>query len=357
MTLIEALSGFLILATVITWLPFSHWSVRGFDFPRLQILSLGLVLIICTLILWSDEWSVFRVFTFIGLVLAMADQLRMILPFTPLWKKHVKKVKQPLPEQQISVIVSNVLTPNRQYDALVNLIEKHQPDVVLTLETDTTWQQQLSVIEADYPHRVNVPLENLYGMHLYSRLVLQKTEVKYLLKDDIPSIHTEVVLRSGQVVQVYCLHPEPPSPTEASTSTLRDAELLIVGREVEARNLTTIVMGDLNDVAWSRTSRLFQKISSLKDPRIGRRFINTFHAKYPFMRWSLDHLYHSPDFELVEIKRLPHMGSDHFPVFSRLQLQPHLSAVTTSEATPEEVQEAKEKIKEGIELSKEEAVQ
>ena len=83
MTLIEALSGFLILATVITWLPFSHWSVRGFDFPRLQILSLGLVLIICTLILWSDEWSVFRVFTFIGLVLAMADQLRMILPFTP----------------------------------------------------------------------------------------------------------------------------------------------------------------------------------------------------------------------------------------------------------------------------------
>jgi hypothetical protein len=37
MTLIEALSGFLILATVITWLSFSHWSVRGFDFPRLQI--------------------------------------------------------------------------------------------------------------------------------------------------------------------------------------------------------------------------------------------------------------------------------------------------------------------------------
>jgi hypothetical protein len=54
----------------------------------------------------------------------MADQLRMILPFTPLWKKHVKKVKQPLPEQQISVIVSNVLTPNRQYEALVNLNRK-----------------------------------------------------------------------------------------------------------------------------------------------------------------------------------------------------------------------------------------
>ncbi len=50
------------------------------------------------------------------------------------------------------------------------------------------------MIEGDYPHRVNVQLENLYGMHLYSRLALQNTEVKYLLKDDIPSIHTEVVL-------------------------------------------------------------------------------------------------------------------------------------------------------------------
>lgn len=64
-------------------------------------------------------------------------------------------------------------------------------------------------IEGDYPYRVPVPLDNLYGMHLYSRLPLSNTEVKFILSDEIPSIHTTVTLRSGMPVQLYCLHPKP----------------------------------------------------------------------------------------------------------------------------------------------------
>ncbi|WP_432209736.1 endonuclease/exonuclease/phosphatase family protein [Acinetobacter variabilis] len=350
------------MAIVVIWLSFwsliprDEWWIRGADFPRLQILVLGFIAFVLFLLV-DHPWTAFNQLLFVGLIAALAYQLKMVLPYTFVWKKQVKQVKQDQldPDRQISLIVSNVLTTNTKYHLLIEQIQTHQPDLVLTLETDQAWQDALAVIEPDYPYRVPVPLDNLYGMHLYSKLELSETEVKFILSDEIPSIHTKVLLRSGQPVQLYCLHPKPPSPTEAKDSTLRDAELLIVGDQIKDLDESCIVMGDLNDVAWSRTTRLFQRISGLLDPRVGRRYVNTFHADYPLLRWSLDHVFHSTDFALVHMERLKHVGSDHFPVYLVLQtgrvFEHHQEEL---EKTDQDDQEAKEAIQEGIEKAEKE---
>lgn len=351
-----------ILAIIVIWLSFwsliprDEWWIRGTDFPRLQILVLGFIAFILFLLV-DHPWNWLNQLLFIGLMAALAYQLKMVLPYTFIWKKQVKQVKQDQldPQRQISLVVSNVLTTNTKYHLLIEQIQIHQPDLVLTLETDQNWQNALSVIEADYPYRVPVPLDNLYGMHLYSKLELSETEVKFILSDEIPSIHTTVILRSGQAVQLYCLHPKPPSPTEAKDSTLRDAELLIVGDQIKDLDESCIVMGDLNDVAWSRTTRLFQRISGLLDPRVGRHYVNTFHADYPFFRWSLDHVFHSTDFALVHMERLPHVGSDHFPVFLVLQTGRVFEHIQEElEQTDEDEQEAQKAIEEGIQKAEKE---
>ncbi|TCB72294.1 endonuclease [Acinetobacter sp. ANC 4216] len=351
-----------IIAVLVIWLTFwsliprNEWWIRGADFPRLQILFLGVIAFILLLV-WDQPWNLTRKIIFIGLMAALAYQLKMVLPYTFIWKKQVKHVRkhQLNPDRQISLIISNVLTTNNKYQLLLEQIQKYQPDLVLTLESDRVWQKALSVIEKDYPYRVPVPLDNLYGMHLYSCLELKDTEVKFILSDEIPSIHTTVILRSGQPVQLYCLHPKPPSPTEAKDSTLRDAELLIVGDQIKDLDESCIVMGDLNDVAWSRTTRLFQRISGLLDPRVGRHFVNTFHADYPLLRWSLDHIFHSTDFALVRMKRLPHIGSDHFPVYVVLQTGRIFEQVQEElEQTDADEREAHETIKEGIEKAEKE---
>ena len=353
---IEILAGVVIWLSFWSLIPRDEWWFRGADFPRLQIFAVGIVALLL-LLFWDGEWGSTREFILILLIAALAFQLKMVLPYTFLWKKQVVQVRsdQLDPKRQISILVSNVLTPNDQYHLLIGQIQKHQPDLVLTLETDQTWQNELSSIEQDYPYRVPVPLDNLYGMHLYSKLKLVDTDVKFILSDEIPSIHTTAILPSGQPVKLYCLHPKPPSPTEAKDSTLRDAELLIVGDTIKDLDESTIVMGDLNDVAWSRTTRLFQRISGLLDPRVGRKYVNTFHADYKFLRWSLDHLFHSTDFALVHMKRLAHIGSDHFPIYVVLQTDRIFEQIQEElEQTDTDEQEAQEAIQDGIEKAEKE---
>ena len=159
-------------------------------------------------------------------------------------------------------------------------------------------------------------------MLLFRRLPLIDAGVKFLVKDDVPSIHAVVRLPSGDEVTLRCLHPRPPAPGESDRSTERDAELLIVAKELEGQVRPAIVVGDLNDVAWSRTNALFQKISGLLDPRVGRGFYSTFNANWPLIRFPLDHAFASRHFRLAEFAVLPHVGSDHFPVFARLTLTP-----------------------------------
>ena len=357
------LAGFIAFVTIWGLLPLDNWWVRGVEFPRIQIMFLGFAAWLGMVIFWSD-WQLGQWLLFIVLSSALAFQLRMVLPYTILWKKEVLTAKD-MPNghaHQLKIMVSNVLTPNDETQKLVELVKDKRPDILITLETDKKWEKALNQIEANYPYTVKVPLDNLYGMHLYSKLELIDPEVKYLMIDDIPSIHTQLRLQGGQVIWLYCLHPMPPSPTEADKSTTRDAELLMVGKHIKENKQTAILAGDLNDVAWSKTTRRFQRISGLLDPRIGRHFINTFHVKYPFLRWALDHIFHSACFTLVDIQRMPSIGSDHFPVMTTLQYEPEQASKQQSNAPTEkaeDVKEAKNTIeagkKEGCKVSKEHA--
>lgn len=328
---------FALIPTIASITRFDSWWVRGFDFPRLQIsvITLFIILLVSLSLDFSMAWHYVLVTL---LVLSFFYQAIKIYPYTFFAKKQVLRFRGDDDRRLVSVLVSNVLTTNKKYEKLLNLVRRKEPDLLLTLETDKVWEEQLSVLEKDYPYSVKIPQDNLYGMHLYSRLQLEDIQVKFLVTEEIPSIHGKVLLRCGEKVNIHCLHPKPPSPTEDLTSTNRDAELLQVGKKISGQP-ATLVIGDLNDVAWSRTTALFQKLSGLLDPRIGRGFYNTFHTGYPVFRWPLDHVFHTGDFSLIELRRLPHIGSDHFPIYIKLNYEPRIEDL---QEKPEAVDEEEE---------------
>ncbi|MDN2664140.1 endonuclease/exonuclease/phosphatase family protein [Psychromonas sp. 14N.309.X.WAT.B.A12] len=306
----------------VTFAPFSpsnHWISRVWEFPRVQIAVITLVLMFASSFIDSPVLCLVLLITN---ALLTSYQLMWIFPYTRLCTKQVPKSSGIQGQPSIKIMTSNVLMPNRQVNKLIDLVNHHQPDVLVTLETDLWWETQLASIHKDYPYRVNHPLDNLYGMHLYSKYALEDIQVLELIEKDIPSIHCYLILNEDTKIKCHFLHPAPPSPTENDTSTPRDKELLVIAKQIAKKTEATIVTGDLNDVAWSPTTKAFRQISGLKDPRIGRGMFNTFHADYPFLRWPLDHIFHSEHFTLSKIERMPSVSSDHFPLLSELIYDP-----------------------------------
>lgn len=316
------------LVIVATLLPLSRsdaWWVRGFDFPRLQILAL-LALVGVGLALTSDISDGLRALLLWALAACAFHQLWMMYPYLPIAREQVQSSRGAPADSSLRMLTANVLMTNHQAERLLAIVRDADPDLILMVETDAWWQRQLGVLRRSHPHAVEQPQDNTYGMLLYSRLPLIDPKVEFLVQPDIPSIHCGVRLRSGVTVALHGVHPRPPFPTEDERSAERDAELLLVGKRIRQQPAPVVVMGDLNDVAWSRTNDLFQDISGLLDPRIGRGFFNTFHAKLPFLRFPLDHFFHSNDFRLLDFRRLPAFGSDHFPVLIALSHEPQAQA-------------------------------
>jgi len=301
--------------TIAPLYPSNHWLARIWEFPRVQISAISLCLV-------AASFFISNTYTQLTLIiinaLASLYQLIWIFPYTKLYPIQVAKSTTDSNNIPIKIMTSNVLMPNHAATKLLTLVNQHQPDVLITLETDNWWETALRPLHIDYPYRVNQALDNLYGMHLYSKYPLAEIEVLNLIEEDIPSIHCYLQLTDKIKIKCHFLHPAPPSPTENATSTPRDKELLLIAKKVATKTEPTIVTGDLNDVAWSPTTRAFRQISGLKDPRIGRGMFNTFHADYFFLRWPLDHIFHSEHFELNKIQRLPSINSDHFPLLSEL---------------------------------------
>ncbi|WP_032096659.1 MULTISPECIES: endonuclease/exonuclease/phosphatase family protein [unclassified Alteromonas] len=316
-----SLSMFFITVSAVPLLPSSHWLVRVWEFPRLQLavlIAVTLITLLCYNGLSLPPWLLVTLVS--GLSISLLYQAIWILPYTPFYRKEVNKDVNPQKERIISILSSNVYMPNSNYHKLIEHIHTKKPDFVVTLESNEKWERALKPIEKDYPFTQFCSLENLYGMHLYSKYEFVEHTLRFLVEDDVPSVKITIMI-DGERVTLQFLHPKPPSPTENEYARPRDIELNIVGQEVAQTSGPIIVAGDLNDVAWSPTTRKFKKISGLLDPREGRGFYNTFHAHYPLIKWPLDHVFHSSHFALVDLERLSDIGSDHYPLYTELVLK------------------------------------
>lgn len=346
------LQAFGLVAILFTLLPFiaaDYWWIRIFDFPHIQLTILTLVALVTYFIKFNIKFIEDYIFVLV-LGGCFAFQLLKILPYLPSGNYELLDATPEANGPVIKFYIANVLQDNENPNKLIREIKKKDADVLLFMETNNRWKNDLEETVKNYQHRIEVPFDNTYGMLFYSKFPIRNGEVRFLVDDSIPSIHTILQLPAGEEIQLYFIHPTPPMPQHNPSSTDRDAEMMMVAKMANNNPLPVIVGGDFNDVAWSQTTQLFKSISELLDPRVGRGFYNTFNAKNSVMRWPLDHFFASDEFRLIKMELGEDIDSDHFPAYFEVKLETENAAEQSpQESTPREKEEANESIQEARE--------
>lgn len=317
------ISCLVILASLLSlFYDLPYWYSKVLDFPRLQYLILAtLCLILVAGLMRKWKWP--SILLVAGLLTAIYIQAVRIYPY---WfgDKAVPDVSENFSEEDsFSLLLMNVLITNRESDKILEAVRTADPDILLAMEVDQWWVEELAILKEDYPYVMEQPNDEAYGMALYSKLPLNEKQLKYLKHKNVPSFHTRVQLRSGKEFMLHAVHPVAPMPSDKYPDNVGEAEveLLAVGDMVANENIPAIVAGDFNDVSWSRTGRLFEDSGDLRNVRIGRGLYNSFDANSRIMRWPLDHFFVTKEFQLADLQTLGKVGSDHFPVYAEFVLR------------------------------------
>jgi endonuclease/exonuclease/phosphatase (EEP) superfamily protein YafD len=142
----------------------------------------------------------------------------------------------------------NVLTSNLRKGELLERVKKHSPDVISFLEVNSEWLLEIeSSIGVEYPHHVEFPRPDNFGIALRSKFPIVKAKIDALGERQPETIVADLVIM-GKVVRVVATHPVPPMSSE--NNSLNNQQLKAIADLVLENRMPTIIMGDLNSTPW-----------------------------------------------------------------------------------------------------------
>lgn len=282
-------------AWVMTWIPV--WPCTLFEHFRVQYVVVGVVLIALVIALGVRGW--FDVAAIATLVHAL-----------PLAADLTKSPRsEPASGIEIRVLVLNVLTENRHFDQVRQLIADEKPDVVGLVEVDERWITEVAPAVRDFTRRLEAPRRDNFGVALYVRGRMSGAIEK--LGSDLPSVVADLAIRDAGL-RVVLTHPMPPIDTNATR--LQERQLAALAERVRVLEDPVVVIGDFNTTPWSRVFARLIGRTGLCDSRAGFGIQASFPADMAVMRIPIDHLLASCAVGVRARRIGPQVGSDHLPV-------------------------------------------
>ena len=287
----------LAVATLLGFLGQLFWVFDLFSHFRVQYFQLFLVLI--GISIWRKQNR-----RMIAFILLACLNYAFVLPFY--FGKPPAAAGQP-----VRAMLMNLNASNGNTEQVLSAIKAADPDLLVLEEATLKWAQELSVLNATYPYRVEQPQSDCFGIVLLSKYPLSHTNVVEIGSAGVPSIVADVHLPDG-TVSLMGTHPLPPFNGEFSNH--RNNQLAALPELIREQKHPVILIGDLNVSPWSAHFARLLKESGLKNSMKGFGFQPSWPSSSRFLRIPIDHLLHSPEILIHRRAVGGDIGSDHFPL-------------------------------------------
>jgi len=217
------------------------------------------------------------------------------------------------PAARLRILQANILTSNTRAPALLALVARENPDVVVLQEPDLWWLRQLAPLTNSHPVFAALPRDDNFGAAIYCKTNARCAKI-FLLSDPegAPSSLARIAVgdKTLTVVGTHTL-----APYSDSTWRGRNRFTLELAQTLRGIEGPLVVTGDFNNTPWSAHFRAFLKASGLTDSAQGRGHQATWPvSSLPLVRIPLDHCFHSSDVRILAKRPGPDIGSDHLPL-------------------------------------------
>lgn len=211
----------------------------------------------------------------------------------------------------VRILTHNVWRDNTDPAGTAQAIVDAKPDVVLLQEVDGSFRPMLVALRQHFPHATDCPPG--CELAIFSRWPIVARD--YFLKDEggrsfgPPLLWARIAGSGGPPFTVATLHyPRLSSPRHAERRRAMARALARIDRG------PLIVGGDMNLTPWAAAmreqDRAFVPLTRMT------RALASWRAPLPLL--PIDQLYAGEDWGLVEARRLPATGSDHYPLLITL---------------------------------------
>ncbi len=224
----------------------------------------------------------------------------------------------------IKVIAFNVNTANDRHDAVADFLLAESADIVLLQEISQEWTRSLARLRGAYPHRIEIPRGDNFGIGVYSKLPLLEAERQAFSEFEVPWL-SWTVERDGIRYRFAGVHTVP--PISAKDSALRNAHLGAVRDWVlQQPDIPTVVLGDLNVTIFSPWLAGFLRDARLHDTAKGFGLRPTWMVAFPPAAIAIDQILATRHLAATARRIGPPLGSDHRALIVQLAPAPASSS-------------------------------